>query len=152
MNPADALRKEERKKELKKNKKTRVIVQEVKVLLDNPQKIEDEIQKLQLESDSNKLDKRLKDRIKELKMMKSVALKQQQIKIATGGGKAPAASGATAASTTADDDEEHQQQQQQQQRNPEDSVYYHPQFNPSGNTAKVILDINLLLLLFFLFQ
>ena len=73
LNPADAYRKEQRKRELKKCKKDRAIVQEVKDLLNDPQKIQDEIDKVQKESDGNKLDKGLKDRIKELKNMKVVA-------------------------------------------------------------------------------
>ena len=84
LNPADVYRKQQRKKELKKCKETRNVVRSVQELLSDPNKIEEEIQKAQKESDASALDKGLKDRIKELKMMKSVALTKQKIDIASG--------------------------------------------------------------------
>ena len=84
LNPADVYRKQQRKKELKKCKETRNVVRSVQELLSDPNKIEEEIQKAQKESDASALDKGLKDRIKELKMMKSVAITKQKIDIASG--------------------------------------------------------------------
>ena len=84
LNPADVFRKKERKKDLKKCKENRTVVRAVRELLSDPNKIEEEIQKAQKESDGSLLDMGLKDRVKELKMMKSVALTKQKIDIASG--------------------------------------------------------------------
>ena len=84
LNPADVYRKQQRKKELKKCKETRNVVRSVQELLSDPNKIEEEIQKAQKASDASALDKGLKDRIKELKMMKTVAVTKQKIDIASG--------------------------------------------------------------------
>lgn len=83
-NPADAYRKELRKKELLKLKKDRIVVKEVRDLLNDPLKIDEEIKKAQKVSDENKLDKSLKDRIKELQRMKEVALTKQLVQEAAG--------------------------------------------------------------------
>ena len=79
LNPADVYRKQQRKKDLKKCKETRTVVRSVQELLSDPNKIEEEIQKAQKASDASQLDKGLKDRIKELKMMKGVAMTKQKI-------------------------------------------------------------------------
>ena len=84
LNPADVYRKEQRKKDLKKCKENRTVVRAVRELLSDPNKIEEEIQKAQKESDGSQLDRSLKDRVKELKMMKSVAVTKQKIDIASG--------------------------------------------------------------------
>jgi hypothetical protein len=84
LNPADVYRKAQRKKELKKCKENRIVVKSVQELLSDPNKIEEEIQIAQKAADSSKLDKGLKDRVKELKMMKTVALTKQKINIASG--------------------------------------------------------------------
>ena len=84
LNPADVYRKQQRKKDLKKCKETRNVVRSVQELLSDPAKIEEEIVKAQKASDASALDKGLKDRIKELKMMKSVALTKQRIDVASG--------------------------------------------------------------------
>ena len=84
LNPADQFRKIKKKQEIKKGKEKEAALRETRDLLDNPEKIEQEIQKVQSEWDSSKLDKSLKDRVAELKMMKAVALKKQKIKGATG--------------------------------------------------------------------
>lgn len=83
-NPADAFRKEQRKKELLKLKKDREVVREVRDLLNDPKKIDEEIAKAQKISDENKLDKSLKDRIKELQRMKDVANTRQLVLAAQG--------------------------------------------------------------------
>ena len=84
LNPADVYRKQQRKKDLKKCKENRNVVRSVQELLSDPGKIEDEIVKAQKASDASALDKGLKDRIKELKMMKSVAITKQKIDVASG--------------------------------------------------------------------
>lgn len=43
LNPADAYRKEQRKKDIKKNKKKQAAVKEVTDMLNNPQQIEEEV-------------------------------------------------------------------------------------------------------------
>ena len=84
LNPADVYRKQQRKKDLKKCKENRSVIRSVQELLSDPNKIEEEIQKAQKESDGSQLDRGLKDRVKELKMMKSVAITKQKIDIASG--------------------------------------------------------------------
>jgi hypothetical protein len=84
LNPADQQRKKNRKKELRINKEKRDVVRSVRVMLSDPDKIEEEIQKAQKASDGSKLDIELKDKIKELKMMKSVALGKQKLDMASG--------------------------------------------------------------------
>ena len=80
LHPADAFRKEQKKKDAKRNAKTKANIKEVNDLLSNPQKIQEEIERVQKESDANRLDKGLKERIKELKMMKlHVATKRTQL-------------------------------------------------------------------------
>ena len=83
-NPADAFRKEQRKKELAKLKKEREVVRDVRDMLNDPRKIDAEIAKAQKISDENKLDKTLKDRIKELQRMKDVANTRQLVLAAQG--------------------------------------------------------------------
>ena len=123
VHPADAYRKEQKKKDAKRNAKTKANIKEVSSLLNNPLKIQDEINKVQKESDENRLDKGLKDRLKELMRMKEVADKKQLVKEALAGGPKRtnptniAASSAVPAVPS---------------RRPEDSVHYHPQFNPTG--------------------
>ena len=84
LNPADVYRKQQRKKDLKKCKENRNVVRSVQELLSDPAKIEVEIVKAQKASDESALDKGLKNRIKELKMMKSVAITKQKIDVASG--------------------------------------------------------------------
>lgn len=119
LNPADAYRKEQKKKEIKKSKKEREKVREVANLLNNPEQIENEIRRVQKESDANKLDKGLKDRLKELKAMKIVADRKQRAKGvgASSDGQERTSSAAPPAPAP---------------RKPEESVYYHPVFNPTG--------------------
>ncbi len=83
-NPMDAFRKDQRKKELLKLKKDREVVKGVRDLLNDPRKIDEEIAKAQKISDENKLDKTLKDKIKELQRMKDVANTRQLVLAAQG--------------------------------------------------------------------
>lgn len=80
----DSFRKEQKKKESKRAKETRDSAREIRDLLNDPSKIDQEIEKVQKESNENKLDKGLKDRIIELKRMKEVALQKQRIDAAQG--------------------------------------------------------------------
>ncbi len=73
VNPAEAFRREEKKKQQKRNAQQKQAVKEIRTLLNDPDKIEDEIQRVQKQSDENRLDKSLKDRILELKRMKDIA-------------------------------------------------------------------------------
>ena len=141
LNPADSFRKELRKNELKKNKQENKKVKEIQVLLNDPKKIEEEITKLQALSDANKLDKGIKDKIKEFKTMHTVALKKQKLKDDTARLKNP---------NSSNDDSNNADTQRQSHvhptsssvtipnnqsnvlRNPEDSVYFHPVYNPLG--------------------
>jgi hypothetical protein len=84
VNPAEQFRKQQKKKGIKKAQEQRKVVREVRSLLNDPEKIEVEIVKYQKLSNENKLDKSLKDKILELKNMKSIALKKQQIEIVQG--------------------------------------------------------------------
>lgn len=43
LNPADAFRKEQRKKDIKKNKQKQAVVKQVTDMLNNPQKIDEEV-------------------------------------------------------------------------------------------------------------
>lgn len=126
-NPADVFRKQQKLKEQKKLKKEREFSRGVAELLKNPDKIEEEIQKVQKQSDENRLDKRYKDRLKELHMMKSVALKKQEL---AGHGKSDATSKAVPTSSSAFD--KGSVDGIDLNRRPEESVYFHPLYNPSG--------------------
>ncbi|CAM9477400.1 unnamed protein product, partial [Ectocarpus fasciculatus] len=130
LNPADAFRKEQKKKDAKRNAKVKANIREVNNLLNNPQKIQEEIDKVQKESDENRLDKGIKDRIKELKRMKEVSMKKQQCREALSGGGARVNS-SVEASTHAGHSGRGAPSAPPPKR-PEDSVYYHPQFNPTG--------------------
>lgn len=80
----DSFRKQQKKKDSKRAKETRDSAREIRDLLNDPSKIDQEIEKVQKQSDENKLDKGLKDRIIELKRMKEVALQKQRIDAAQG--------------------------------------------------------------------
>ena len=133
LNPADAFRKEQRKKELQKTKKDRVVKKEVRTLLNDPRKIDEEIERVQKLSEENLLDKALKDRIKELKMMKSVALKKQIIDVNIGRIK-PQQEEISSSITQSKPHFNAQQSRVPQfaEKIPENSIYYHPVYNPTG--------------------
>lgn len=126
LNPADEFRRQEKKKELAKSKKSRAAVKEVQALLNDPAKIEAEIQKVSLELEGNKANKSLRDRVVELRRMKEVALGKRRHD--AGGGTGTPGTGAgtgtgIGAGTGA---------REEAGRRPEESVYFHAQFNPSG--------------------
>eukprot|EP01038_Epipyxis_sp_PR26KG_P012215 gene12215-16365_t len=136
-NPADQYRKELRKQEIKKNKKDKQVINEVRKLLDDPEKIEEEISKYQKLSDENKLDKSLKDKIKEFKLMKEVAKKKLLIKQASG----KEITKPTNTITSNNEDKLNISRNSYDVMEPksalvdkraENSIYYHPIYNPSG--------------------
>jgi len=141
VNPADVQRRLERKEHLKKSKKKVEAVKEMKSMMENPDRIEEEIQKAQALSDATKLDKGLKEKVRELQQMKAVALKRQKERAELGivskaapATSEPTSSSSTGANTTPAPPRTAPPAQRglPQQHKPEDSVYYHPQFNPSG--------------------
>lgn len=139
LNPADQFRREQKKHDAKKNKISKQKVQEVRDLLNHPSKLEEKIKQLQKESDENRLDKSLKDQIKQYKEMYDIALKKQKLSGAggyhdqdsldtdlanqsTSSSSVKASSGLIPASvdfTTI-------------KRRPDESVFYHPVYNPLG--------------------
>ena len=100
INPADAFRREEKKRQQKRNAVQKHALQEVRSLLNDVTKIDAEIEKVQAQSAENRLDKSLKDRIIELKKMRDVAEKKQRIDSQLGRGVPTAPSAASQAPTT----------------------------------------------------
>jgi hypothetical protein len=123
LNPADQFRKEQKKKEIKKSKKEQEELSKVRELLNDSSKIEAEIVKLEIQSQENRLDKGIKDKIKELKAMKVIALKKEQIREQTSRLRHP--------SLQSDSDKEIiEKEPVQNVREPSESIYYHPVYNP----------------------
>ena len=102
---------------------------------------------MQQESNENRLDKGLKDRIRELKAMKAVADKKQRLNSfksqSNGDGNedpannsrsiyGPGGSDNSALQSSNPKQNPHHYYAPPVQRKPEDSVYYHPTFNPHG--------------------
>ena len=139
LNPADKFRKEQKKKDIVKSKKVQGVKNEVRHLINDPERIDEEIAKVQRQSDENLLDKSLKDRIKELKLMKSVALKKQVIDANLGIVKSD---NNVNSKTVARERENSSNLSSSGQfysaptdiieRKPENSIYFHPIHNPSG--------------------
>ena len=117
LNPADKFRKEERKKELKKNKKVKEEARKFQELLSNPQKIKEEIQKLEIASAENRLDKGIKDKLKEMNSILNVAEMR--------------ASADTKVNTKVEKESTHPSLSQKDQI-PVVNPFYHPVYNPSG--------------------
>lgn len=116
MNPAEAFRREQKKAMAKRNKESKKKVAEVRNLLNHPDLIQEKINILQKQSDENRLDKTLKDKIKEMKEMYDIALKKQQRGI-------PIQSS----------DKLKNEVDSSIHRKPEDSIYFDPVFNPTGH-------------------
>ena len=142
IHPTDAFRKEERARELKKNKKIKAQERALQEMLSNPQKIEDEIKKLQKESDENRLDKTLKDKIKEMKNMLIVANRKQKSKEATSRPlplvrvetkEEVGDDSLTIVADTPKDSASNSTLASSTKPLPETSIYYHPLYNPSGD-------------------
>eukprot|EP01040_Poterioochromonas_malhamensis_P000142 gene142-148_t len=137
INPADAFRREEKKKAIKKAQQQKKEVKEVRSLLNDPTKIDEEIAKYQKLSNESRLDKSLKDKIEELKQMKTIALRKQQIEVIQG--KRPRSDLPTTSETVQSLPTSSSQHIPPSfttnlpvTRRPEESVYYHPTFNPLG--------------------
>ena len=78
INPAEYARREQKKRELKKNKIEKKKVAEVRSLLNDPSKLEEQIAELELEYSKNRLDKSLKEKVNQLKEMLVIAKKKQR--------------------------------------------------------------------------
>ena len=74
-NPADVERKRAQKAFKTKTKKKEEALRETRELLMDPGKIQAQIDSVQAESNNNRLDKSLKEKLVELKKMKDVALR-----------------------------------------------------------------------------
>eukprot|EP01037_Dinobryon_pediforme_P025246 gene25246-27320_t len=117
-------------------------------LLNDPNKIDEEIEKTQRLSEENLLDKSLKDRIRELKMMKTVALKKKLVDAASGKIKLDQPEGASHYKEKISSSNHRSEEKSRNEhppihassapasvvvaRIPENSVYYHPVHNPLG--------------------
>ena len=129
---------------LKKNNH-QLSLKKVRTLLNDPEKIDEEIERTQRLSEENLLDKSLKDRIRELKMMKSVALKKKLVDIAVGRVKSDQQEDthdSHSSGSTRDRHSGHTEHHADHRRiesssafveqKPENSVYFHPVHNPTG--------------------
>jgi hypothetical protein len=143
LNPADAFRREQKKHDAKKNKVAKQKVQEVRDLLNNPSKLEEKIKELQKESDENRLDKSLKDQIKQYKEMYEIALKKQKLGGTADAGDydappsepsryAPSSSSAQHYGAALAHHPAPPSAMNLQSRRPDESIYYHPVYNPLG--------------------
>ncbi|KAJ1288140.1 hypothetical protein BS78_02G067200 [Paspalum vaginatum] len=130
MNPTDAFRKEQRKKELKRNKKERKKVREVGILKKDPEAIREQIEKLEKMKADGALDKARKHKKRQLEDTYNLIVKkrkeyEQKMKEK---GEQPVMFGHLGPPKrrpAADEDD-------RANPKPEDSVYYHPTLNPSG--------------------
>lgn len=128
LNPADAFRKAERKKELQKGKKVIAEKKAFQELLSNPKKIEEELRALQKQSDENRLDKGLKEKVKEMQSMLNVARMRAEAE-----GKKDTMSSSSVSSAAASSAAMPRPQSViPGVWRPELSHYYHPSLNPSG--------------------
>ncbi|CAM8919217.1 unnamed protein product [Rhodiola kirilowii] len=78
MNPTDAFRKEQRKKELKRNKKERKKVREVGILKKDPESLREQIEKLELMKADGALDKARKHKKRQLEDTLNLVLKKRK--------------------------------------------------------------------------
>ncbi|KXZ53748.1 hypothetical protein GPECTOR_6g665 [Gonium pectorale] len=118
LNPADAFRKEQRKKEVARNKMERKFIREGAKLRSEPDILKKELQELIDLEENGTLPKNLKLKKKALQEAYDQALKrkkEEELKARTGGPQlaAPGAAGPV-------------------MLRPQDSPYYHPTLNPSG--------------------
>mmetsp|Transcript_5138 Transcript_5138/g.7108 ORF Transcript_5138/g.7108 Transcript_5138/m.7108 type:complete len:395 (-) Transcript_5138:119-1303(-) len=78
MNPTDAYRKQQRKREIKKNRKERKKVREVSALLRDPEKIMAEIHKMEAMDQQGMLDHRLRHKLLQLRQTYSAVVRRQR--------------------------------------------------------------------------
>ncbi|XP_037484902.1 protein EARLY FLOWERING 5-like [Triticum dicoccoides] len=131
MNPTDAFRKEQRRKELKRNKKERKKVREVGILKKDPDAIKDQIEKLEKMKADGALDKARKHKKRQLEDTYNLVVKKRkeyEEKMKEKGEQPVMFShlGPPKRRPAADEDDRAKNPM------PEDSVYYHPTLNPSG--------------------
>ncbi|XP_062187053.1 protein EARLY FLOWERING 5-like isoform X1 [Phragmites australis] len=131
MNPTDAFRKEQRKKELKRNKKERKKVREVGILKKDPESIREQIEKLEKMKADGALDKARKHKKRQLEDSYNLIVKKRkeyEQKMKEKGEQPVMFShlGPPKRRPAADEDD------RAKNPKPEDSVYYHPTLNPSG--------------------
>lgn len=131
MNPTDAFRKEQRRKELKRNKKERKKVREVGILKKDPDAIKDQIDKLEKMKADGALDKARKHKKRQLEDTYNLVVKKRkeyEDKMKEKGEQPIMFShlGPPKRRPAADEDDRAKNPM------PEDSVYYHPTLNPSG--------------------
>nr|XP_043614864.1 protein EARLY FLOWERING 5 [Erigeron canadensis] len=131
MNPTDAYRKELRKKELKRNKKERKKVREVGILKKDPETLKEQIDKLEAMKADGALDKARKHKKRQLEDTLNLVMKKRkeyEEKLKEKGEATVMYShlGPPPRRRTSEEEERATHPQ------PEDSVYYHPQWNPTG--------------------
>jgi len=120
MNPADAFRKEQRKREVKRNKLERSFQRDANVNREKPEEILRQLSEiLELEKQEGQLNKTLKLKKKVLQDAYEIAVKRNRV----------SASSSAAADGEGD---ENPYGHGVTERRPEDSVYYHPVHNPEG--------------------
>ena len=136
VNPAERQRQKEAKAFKDKTKKKETELKRVRDMLNDPTLIDAEIEKVQLESQANRLDKGLKDKLTELSRMREVALQKQQTKISVGKLARPIGFSSTSSiggrPTPPPPPQAAYAAVPMASMNPQDSIYYHPQFNPTG--------------------
>ncbi|GIL53533.1 hypothetical protein Vafri_9119 [Volvox africanus] len=118
LNPADAFRKEQRKKEVARNKMERKFIREGAKLRSDPETLKKELQELISMEENGTLPKNLKLKKKALQEAYDQAIKrkkEEELKAKIGGPQlaAPGAAGPV-------------------MLRPQDSPYYHPTLNPTG--------------------
>ncbi|KAG2496410.1 hypothetical protein HYH03_005636 [Edaphochlamys debaryana] len=119
MNPADSFRKEQRKKEVQRNKMERKFIREGAKMRSDPSSLKKELQELIDMEENGVLPKTLKLKKKALQEAYDQAIKRQkeeELKAKTGGPQV-ALPGAAAGPVAV---------------RPQDSPYYHPTLNPTG--------------------
>ncbi|GJN09985.1 hypothetical protein PR202_ga28043 [Eleusine coracana subsp. coracana] len=131
MNPTDAFRKQQRKKELKRNKKERKKVREVGILKKDPEAVREQIEKLEKMKADGALDKARKHKKRQLEDTYNLIIKKRkeyEEKMKEKGEQPVMFShlGLPKRRPAGDEDD------RAKDPKPEDSVYYHPTLNPSG--------------------
>ncbi|EOA13211.1 hypothetical protein CARUB_v10026236mg [Capsella rubella] len=127
MNPTDAYRKEQRKREIKRNKKERQKVREVGILKKDPEQIKEQIRKLDMSKAEGALDKARKHKKRQLEdTLKMVVKKRKEYD------EKKKEQGEATASVMFSHLPPQRRTTGEEDLKPEDSVYYHPTLNPTG--------------------
>ncbi|XP_010483978.1 PREDICTED: WW domain-binding protein 11 [Camelina sativa] len=129
MNPTDAFRKEQRKREIKRNKKERQKVREVGILKKDPEQIKEQIRKLDMSKAEGALDKARKHKKRQLEdTLKMVVKKRKEYD------EKKKEQGEATTSVMFSHLPPQRRATGEEDLKPEDSVYYHPTLNPTGAT------------------